>query len=69
MITNNGEHKITVEVELGDGTVIRRVVKFSGGNPLFHAKETDNAADKAVHSVLDALAGMYGDIRTRFEEK
>ena len=65
MITTNGQHRISVEVELEDGTVIRRVVKFSGGNPLFHAKETANAADKATNSVLDALAGMYGDIRTR----
>jgi len=65
MITNNGEHKVTVEVELGDGTIIRRVVKFSGGNPSFHAKETDNAASKAIVQVTSALAGMYGDIRGR----
>jgi hypothetical protein len=65
MITNHGEHKITVEVELKDGTVVRHVVKFSGGNPLFHAKETVNAAEEAVKQVAAGIAGMYGDIRGR----
>jgi len=57
------DHKVTITVELADGTVVQRVQGFNGGNPRFHAKEANAAIATAGQSIEDGLGGMYGDIR------
>jgi hypothetical protein len=61
----NGNHKVTVSVELTDGTVMQKVETFSSGNPRYHAKEFAFAAGKASFFVETVISGMYGDIRDK----
>ena len=63
-ISSAGEHKATVEIELSDGTVVRRVVRFSGGNPAFHAEEARQAIGAASEWISGGLVGMYGEAIT-----
>lgn len=56
-----GEHKVTVTVELADGTVVTKVQTFNSGNPRFHSYEFAQWAVVATARVDDALTGIYGD--------
>lgn len=62
-ISTLGEHKVTVTVELANGTTVQDVVRFSSGNPLFHVSETEQAVARAESNVAKALTGIYGDVR------
>lgn len=59
----NTEHKVTVTVELADGTVISQEQGFNSGNPLFHANEMIGAASWCLKWATKMMAGRYGDIR------
>ena len=59
----NKQHRVTVRVELEDGTVIQQVVGFNGGNPLFHVRETGNAGAAALEMVGQGLEAIYGSVR------
>lgn len=57
-----------VIVEVGvQGLTIRKEVPdaWSGGNPVFHAKEARKVIDKTVEEVDALIAAHYGDIRGR----
>lgn len=66
-ISSVGEHKATVEVELGNGTVVRHVVRFSSGNPSFHASSAFEAITVAEQAVTDGIIGIYGPRTVRLE--
>jgi len=56
-----------VIIEVGvQGLTIRKEVPeaWSGGNPIFHAKEARAVLDKTVEEVDALIASHYGDIRS-----
>lgn len=57
------EHKVTVRVELADGTIIQEVAGFNSGNPRYHIVEMREAVDQATVNVDAMLVAKYGDIR------
>lgn len=60
------ENHVIVEVGV-QGLTIRKEVPdaWSGGNPIFHAKEARQVMDKVVEEVDALIAAHYGDIRAR----
>ena len=58
------QHKVTVRVELEDGTIIQQVVGFNGDHPLFHVRETGKAGMGALEMVGQALEAIYGSVDT-----
>lgn len=59
----NTEHKVTITVELADGTVISQEQGFNSGNPLFHAEEMTAAETWCLGWVTSMMTARYGDIR------
>ena len=60
------QRSITIEVVV-DGLTIRKELPaaWSGGNPIYHAKEFRPVADRLVQEVDDILSKHFGDIRGR----
>lgn len=59
----NTQHKVTVTVELEDGTIISQEQGFNSGNPLFHAKEMTEAETWCLGWVTSMMTARFGDIR------
>jgi hypothetical protein len=60
------ENHVILEVEV-QGLTIRKEVPdaWSGGNPIWHAKEARKVIDKVADEVDSLIASHYGDIRGR----
>ncbi|GAA1337077.1 hypothetical protein [Arthrobacter roseus] len=60
------ENHIIIEVS-AQGLTLRKEVPdaWSGGNPLFHAKEARSVLDQVVAEMDALVAAHYGDIRER----
>lgn len=60
------QNHVIVEVSV-QGLTLRKEVPdaWSGGNPVFHAKEARQVMDKTVGEVDALIAAHYGDIRGR----
>lgn len=52
--------KVTVRVELTDGTVIQHESSWYGGNPLFEAWEAKGGSEVSTTKVVTAIESMYG---------
>ena len=59
-------NNVSIEISV-QGLTLRKEVPdaWSGGNPLFHAKEARQVLDKVVGELDALIASHYGDIRGR----
>lgn len=54
--------KVTVKVELADGTIVQHERKWSGGNPTFEGAEAERAAQRTAADVRAAIEATHGTL-------
>jgi len=54
--------KVTVNVELADGTIVQYEKKWSGGNPAFEGAEAERAAQRVAADIRTSIEATHGTL-------
>lgn len=54
--------KVTVHVELTDGTIVQYIQEWSGGNPAFEGAEAERASYKAAADIRSSIEATHGTL-------